>query len=80
MSRLDGYCRLIMDEHASVVHIHGTGIFRSLLYNRLKKVGQNVVLTVHGILTIEQKNALNKKFTLKRFLQYKYQTYLSAWS
>ena len=75
ISRLDDYCRLIVDEHASVVHIHGTGIFSSLLYNRLKKVGQNVVLTVHGILTIEQKNALNKKFTLKRFLQYKYQTY-----
>lgn len=36
VSRLDDYCRLIVDEHASVVHIHGTGIFSSLLYNRLK--------------------------------------------
>lgn len=54
-----------MDEHASVVHIHGTGIFSSLLYNRLKKVGQNVVLTVHGIVDTDYVREMLNSISLK---------------
>lgn len=56
-----------------VCHIHGTGFFSWLMYRRLKKIGLKTVVTVHGLVRVEKRNLLKKKFSLKRLFQYLYQ-------
>ncbi len=71
-------CRTVLDdikkEHPDVCHIHGTGLFSYLLWKELKKLGIKTVVTVHGLLHIEKGNILNKKFSIKGFIQYVYQS------
>lgn len=54
-------------------HIHGTGLFSWLMYRHLKRKGEKVVVTIHGLALVEKRNLLKKVFTFKRLLQYCYQ-------
>lgn len=53
-----------------VVHIHGTGLISYQLYRAFQKRGVKLMLTVHGLLHVEKKNALKRKFSLKNLYQY----------
>lgn len=75
VARINDYLKIIQAECPDVIHVHGTGIFNSLIHKRLLDKGLKVAVTVHGILSVEQRNALSKKFSVKRLLQYKYQTH-----
>lgn len=54
----------------NVVHIHGTGLISYKLYRTFQKRGVKLMLTVHGLLHVEKKNALKRKFSLKNLYQY----------
>ena len=56
-----------------VCHIHGTSLFAWLMYRELKKKGLPVVVTVHGLVRVEKRNALKKGFSAKKLFQYLYQ-------
>lgn len=61
--------RDIIALHPDIVHIHGTGHISGVLYNALKVQGIPVLLTVHGLLHVEKKNALRKHPSLKHLYQ-----------
>ena len=48
-----------------VCHIHGTGLFSWLMYRELKKMRLPVIVTVHGLIRVEKRNALKKDFSAK---------------
>lgn len=56
-----------------VCHIHGTSLFAWLMYKRLNKAGLSCLVTVHGLVLVEKKNALKKEFSVKKMFQYLYQ-------
>ena len=55
--------------HPDLVHIHGTGGLSGALYSAVKSYGIPVLLTVHGLLHVEKKNALYKHPSLKYLYQ-----------
>lgn len=59
--------------HPDVCHIHGTSLFAWLMYRELKRMGMRVMVTVHGLVLVEKRNALKKGFTVKKLFQYLYQ-------
>lgn len=61
--------RDIVALHPNIVHIHGTGGLSGALYTAIKTYGIPVLLTVHGLLHIEKKNALIKHPSLKHLYQ-----------
>ena len=61
--------RDIVALHSDIVHIHGTGLISSVLYRAIKSYGLPVLLTVHGLLHVEKKNALLKHPSLKHLYQ-----------
>ena len=61
--------RDIVALHPDIVHIHGTGELSGALYSAIKAYGIPVLLTVHGLLHIEKKNALIKHPSLKHLYQ-----------
>lgn len=56
-----------------VCHIHGTSLFAWLMYRELKKMGLPVIVTVHGLVWVEKRNALKKGISAKKIFQYIYQ-------
>lgn len=72
---VDKYLQLASEIRPDVCHLHGASIFNEILFRRLTEIGLPTVITVHGILDVEQKNALDKKFTLKRLVQWRYQRF-----
>lgn len=56
-----------------ICHIHGSGLFSWLMFRRLTRMGQKVIVTIHGLVRVEKRNMLNKRVTLKRVAQYLYQ-------
>ncbi|MBR0178462.1 MAG: glycosyltransferase family 4 protein [Bacteroidales bacterium] len=66
----------ICDLRPDVCHIHGTGLFSWLLYRKLRKSKQRIAVTVHGLASVEKRNLLRKRFTLKRLAQFVYQSYV----
>ena len=66
--------RDIVALHPDVVHIHGTGEFSSALYRAVRNYGIPAVLTVHGLLHEEKKQALRRHPSLKHLYQYIVQT------
>lgn len=56
-----------------ICHIHGTSLFSWLIYRKLTKAHFPVVVTVHGLVCVEKRNALRKKVTMKRLIQLLYQ-------
>lgn len=61
--------RDIVALHPDIVHIHGTGGLSGALYSAVKTYGIPVLLTVHGLLHVEKKNALMKHPSLKHLYQ-----------
>lgn len=61
--------RDIVALHPDIVHIHGTGGISGALYNAVKVYGIPALLTVHGLLHVEKKNALRKHPSLKHLYQ-----------
>ena len=66
--------RDIIALHPDVVHLHGTGELSLLLYQAIHNYGITVILTVHGLLHEEKKNALRKHPSLKHLYQYFHQS------
>lgn len=69
MDRGKEILRDIVSLHPDIVHIHGTGGLSGALYSAVKTYGIPVLLTVHGLLHIEKKNALIKHPSLKHLYQ-----------
>ena len=69
MDRGKEILRDIVALHPDIVHIHGTGGLSGALYSAIKTYGIPVLLTVHGLLHIEKKNALIKHPSLKHLYQ-----------
>lgn len=56
-----------------VCHVHGTTLFSWRIYQQLRKKGRKVILTIHGLICVEKRNLLKKRFSLKGLFQYVYQ-------
>ena len=63
----------ILALHPDICHIHGTNLFSWLMYRELKKMNLAVIVTGHGLVLVEKRNALKKHFSVKRLVQYCYQ-------
>ena len=70
VQRLAEICRDIVSLHPDVCHIHGTGAFSKQMYFALRQQGLPVMVTVHGLLYEEKKQALIRKPSLKHLYQY----------
>ena len=57
-----------------VCHVHGTGTISKDIYFALHRHGIPTVVTVHGLLHEEKKQALKRHFSLKHLYQYIIQT------
>ena len=57
-----------------VCHVHGTNAFCKEIYFALRRYGLPVIVTVHGLLQEEKKQALFRKPSLKALYQYIVQT------
>lgn len=68
--RLKEMVRDIVALGPEVCHVHGTGVFSKEIYFALQQHGINIMLTVHGILREEKKQALLRKPSLKALYQY----------
>lgn len=68
--RLSEIVRDIVALHPEVCHIHGTGVISKELYFALRHHGLPVMVTVHGLLREEKKQALLRKPSLKTLYQY----------
>lgn len=66
----------IINMHPDVCHIHGTNLFVWKIYCFLKKEGLPLVVTIHGLASIEKKNALMKSLGWKRLGQFVYQSWV----
>ena len=74
VKRVDDIVKVILGFAPSVCHIHGTGAFSYILARELRKHSISIVLTVHGLATVEKMNALKKRLSLKALYQYLYQS------
>ena len=74
ITRLEDILSDVIALKPDYIHIHGTGEISAKPYLRLKKLGYKTLLTVHGILYVEKKNLLRKKFSLKTLYQFFTQT------
>lgn len=68
--RLKEIVRDIVAFGPEVCHVHGTGAFSKQIYFVLQRHGIKMMLTVHGILREEKKQALLRKPSLKALYQY----------
>ena len=68
--RLKEIVRDIVSLCPEVCHVHGTGAFSKEIYFALQQYGIKMMLTVHGILREEKKQALLRKPSLKALYQY----------
>lgn len=66
--------RDIVALHSDAVHLHGTGKLSGAIYQAVQNYGIPVVLTVHGLLHEEKKQALRRKPSPKALYQYIVQT------
>lgn len=54
----------------TICHIHGTNPFSLAIYKALKHYGIPTIVTVHGLATVEKRNALRRNPSLKSIYQY----------
>lgn len=64
------YKNFIINEKPTICHIHTTSLFSFLLYLLLKRANIPVLITVHGIQHVEQKNVYDKNKSLRNLLKY----------
>ena len=67
---------IVRSYNSFICHIHGTNPFSWQMLKTLKRCGIPVALTVHGVMNVEKKNALKRRFSLKALYQYVYQGYV----
>lgn len=72
--RLAEMTRGIIALSPDICHIHGTGTISKELYFALRNNGMPIIVTVHGLLQEEKKQALKRRFSLKHLYQYLIQT------
>ena len=72
--RLSEMVRDIVALGPTVCHIHGTGAFSKQMYFALQRHGIKTIVTVHGLLHEEKKQALFRKPSLKALYQLYVQT------
>lgn len=72
--RLSEMVRDIIALHPDVCHIHGTNAFSKQMYFALQRYGIKTIVTVHGLLHEEKKQALFRKPSLKALYQLYVQT------
>lgn len=72
--RLSEIVRDIVALNLNVCHIHGTGAFSKQMYFALQHYGIPTIVTVHGLLCEEKKQALIRKPSLKHLYQWLVQT------
>ncbi len=70
VQRLKEIVRDIVALGPEVCHVHGTNAFSKEVYFALKQHGVKMMLTVHGLLQEEKKQALMRKPSLKALYQY----------
>lgn len=58
--RVDAYIEQIQKLNPDVCHIHGTGAISNEIHKRLQSLQIKTIVTVHGLLCIEKRNALKK--------------------
>lgn len=68
--RLQELVRDIVALRPEVCHIHGTGAFSKEMYFALQRYGIKTIVTVHGLLREEKKQALLRKPSLKALYQF----------
>ena len=68
--RLSEMVRDIVALHPDVCHLHGTNAFSKQMYFALQHYGIPTMVTVHGLLHEEKKQALFRKPSLKALYQY----------
>lgn len=68
--RVKRIIELISDIKPDICHIHGTNRFSFALRNALKKTPFPVILTVHGLISVEKRKALRQHWSLKMLYQY----------
>ncbi len=68
--RLKEIVRDIVALNPDICHVHGTNAIQKQIYFALQKHGIKMMLTVHGILREEKKQALMRKPSLKALYQY----------
>lgn len=73
--RINDIINHIMNIKPTICHIHGTGRFGYLMFKQIKKHHIPVIVTVHGLLNVEKKNALKHQITVKNLYQYVFQGY-----
>ena len=71
---VEGFCEQILKNEPDVCHIHGTAPFMYGVYKRLKKQKVPILVTVHGLIHVEKRNELKKKFSLNTMFRYLYQS------
>ena len=72
--RVADICRDIISLRPDVCHVHGTGAFSRQIYCALHEQGLPAMLTVHGLLHEEKKQALLRHPSLKHLYQFVVQT------
>ena len=72
--RLNEVVRDIVALHPDVCHVHGTGAISKDIYIAIQHQGIPTLVTVHGLLREEKKQALKRHFSLKHLYQYIVQT------
>ena len=77
--RIPDIVSAIANLQPDVVHIHGTGLISAHLYRALRSRGIKTIVTVHGLLEVEKRNALKKHISLKGIYQYIIQTMTERW-
>lgn len=74
IKRIPDLLRLVRENPVDICHIHGSGPFSYYLFNALKKEGITAIVTVHGLIRVEKKKLLNRRFSLKTLFQYAVQS------
>lgn len=68
--RVEDMLNIVLSLKPDICHIHGTSFLSNALIKSLRKSGIPVILTVHGLATIEKRNALKQHFSIKTLYQY----------
>ena len=70
LRRKEDIIRDIVEFTPDIVHIHGTGNLSGEIYAAAQELHIPVLLTVHGLLSVEKKNILLRHPSLKHLYQY----------
>ncbi len=70
VKRIPDIIKTIQEIGCDVCHIHSTSVFSWKMYRELKRAGIPAIVTVHGLVGVEKKNALRHHFKVKTLYQF----------